>query len=204
MRFFFFFFSQITRILIGMQDWKFLNLELRKDESKAFEYIFQTLYPRLCAFAKQYVCDNCIAEDVVSDVMYELWKKKRTFENLEAIKSFLYISVRNKSLSYIRKQNASKKQTEEIKHISSSVFFQDHLIEEELTGILALAMEKLPEKARMVFKLSCIEGLKYKEVAEDLNITINTVKSQRSRALKLLKELLHDQIYLLFILSLLK
>lgn len=187
-----------------MRYWKFLPEELKDDEKKAFEFIFHKLYARLCSFAKQYVNDATTAEDVVGDVMYELWKKKRTFENFDSIKSFLYISVRNKALTYIRKQNINIKHSEEEKYISTNEFFQDHLIEEELTGILSNALEQLPEKARKVFELSCIEGLKYKEVAEDLNITVNTVKSQRARAIQLLKELLKDQVIWIFILGLLE
>lgn len=187
-----------------MLNWRFLSNEIRKDDEKAFEYIYQTLYPRLCAFANQYVNDNDAAEDVVSDVMYELWRKKRTFESFESIKAFLYVSVRNKSLSYLRKQNISLKHSEEIKKTSTESFFKEHLIEEELTGILRQALDQLPEKARKVFELSCIEGLKYKEVAEDLNVSINTVKSQRARAIKLLKELLEGQVLWIFLLNLLK
>ena len=187
-----------------MLNWRFLSNEIRKDDEKAFEYIYQTLYPRLCAFANQYVNDNNAAEDVVSDVMYELWRKKRTFESFESIKAFLYVSVRNKSLSYLRKQKISFKHSEEIKKTSTESFFKEHLIEEELTGILRQALDQLPEKARKVYELSCIEGLKYKEVAEDLNVSINTVKSQRARAIKLLKELLEGQVLWIFLLNLLK
>ncbi|MCG8412552.1 MAG: RNA polymerase sigma-70 factor [Bacteroidales bacterium] len=177
-----------------MFDWKFLPREFRKNEGKAFEYIFQMLYPRLCVFANQYLEDSQASEDVVSDIMFELWNKKRSFENLESIKAFLFISVKNRALTYLRKQKVCLKNAEEIKYISSEEFFKEHIIEDELSGIISRTLEKLPEKARRVFELSCIEGLKYKEVAEDLNVSINTVKSQRARAIQLLKELLKNEI----------
>ncbi len=174
------------------------------NEKKIFEHLFHMLYPRLCSFAFHFVQNDAAAEDIVSDVMYKLWEKKGQFDSLINIKSYLYTSVRNKSLSYLNKKETDRKHINEIKNSWSEEFFQDHLIKEELTGLLFQALDKLPDKAQQIFRMSCLEGIKYKDIAENLGVSVNTIKSQRARAVRLLKEILKDQVIWVFLLSLLK
>lgn len=178
----------------------FLSL-LKKDDQNAFKIIFDTYYKRLYAFSLQYTEDNFAAEEIVEETLVKLWQKRHKLEKIENLKSYLYTMVRNASIDYLKKEKKFVR-LDAKKHgaISSKEQF---VIEEETHTILFQALETLPKKCREVFELSCLEGAKYKDIAEDLQISINTVKSQRARAIELLKSYLKNYpFYQLFLMSL--
>lgn len=165
-----------------------------------FKNIFNTLYPRLISYSFKYVKDKFVAEEIVEDCFVILWEKREDLVHVDDIKPYLYIMVRNASFKYLKKEQKviSLKQ----KHLDLAVIIQQDIIEEEVHAIILYkALEKLPAKCRKVFELSCLKGVKYKDIALDLDISVNTVKSQRSRAIKLLKEQLKNNPFLLFLLS---
>lgn len=142
--------------------------------------------------------DNFAAEEVVEDVMLELWENRLKFEKVNDVKSYLYTMVKNGSLAALKKQQKNVKLDESL---SDDVLeFDYNILEEEVFSVLIDALNSLPEKCREVFELSCLEGMKYKDIAEQLAISMNTVKSQRARAIELLKEKLTNYPELLFIL----
>lgn len=158
---------------------------LKKGDTSAFKVIFDTYYKRLYSFSLNYVTEQYAAEEIVENVLLKLWEKRQKLEKIDNLKSYLYTMVRNASLDYLKRENKFVRLDID-KHdviISKNPF----IIEEETHAILYQALETLPKKCRTVFELSCIEGLKYKDIAEDLQISINTVKSQRARAIELLK-----------------
>lgn len=145
-----------------------------------------------------FVKDNFLAEEVVENVMLQLWENRLKFEKIVDVKSYLYTMVRNGSLLTLKKE---MKVVQLDKSLSDDApEFDFNILEEEVYSILIDALNSLPEKCKEVFELSCLEGMKYKDIAEQLNISINTVKSQRARAIELLKEKLKNHSELLFIL----
>lgn len=178
----------------------FLSL-LKKGDENAFKIIFDTYFKRLHAFSLHYTEDNFAAEEIVEETLLKLWQKRHKLEKIENLKSYLYSMVRNASIDYLKKEKKFVR-LDAKKHnaISSKEQF---VIEEETHAILFQALETLPKKCREVFELSCLEGAKYKDIAEDLQISINTVKSQRARAIELLKSYLKNYpFYQLFLMSL--
>lgn len=174
---------------------------LKKGDTKAFKTIFDTYYKRLYVFSLSYVTEKYAAEEIVENVLLKLWQKRHKLDKIENLKSYLYSMVRNASLDYLKKENKYVRLDIQ-KHdaINSKNAF---IIEEETHAILFQALETLPKKCRKIFELSCLEGLKYKDIAEDLQISINTVKSQRARAIELLKiHLKTHQIYQILLMSL--
>ncbi len=159
---------------------------MKKDDAKAFKIIFDTFYKRLYTFSFNYVSESYAAEEVIENVFFKLWKERHKLDRVENLKSYLYTMTRNASLDYIKKEKQFVRLDPE-KHGSSTLMNQ-YIITEETHAILFQALETLPKKCRKVFELSCIEGVKYKDIAEDLQISINTVKSQRARAIELLKK----------------
>ncbi len=153
----------------------------------SFEKIYRKLYPRLCTFANKYVRSHAVAEDIVSEAMILLWEKDINFINSQAIKSYAYKTVHSKCINHLRKHKKEDLFTV-VTNENGGPNVEHIIIEQEVHGQLYEALQSLPEGCKNVFLLSCVEGLKYKEVAEDLNISINTVKSQRARALELLKK----------------
>lgn len=150
------------------------------------------------SYSYGFVKDNFLAEEVVGNVMLQLWENRVKFEKIIDVKSYLYTMVRNGSFLILKKEQKGIQLNHELSH--ETLDFDFNILEEELYATLIEALNSLPEKCKEVFELSCIEGLKYKDVAEQLNISINTVKSQRARAIELLKIKLKNHSELLFLL----
>lgn len=164
------------------------NSLVKKGDKKAFKIIFNTYYKRLYLFSLSYVEDKYAAEEIVVNALLKLWQQRKKLDKIKNLKSYLYTMVRNASLDYNKKEKKFVRLDIE-KHDATTLKDQ-FIIEEETHAILFQALETLPNKCRKVFELSCLYGMKYKDIAEDLQITVNTVKSQRARAIELLKSYL--------------
>ncbi|MBD0822394.1 RNA polymerase sigma factor [Aestuariibaculum marinum] len=163
---------------------------LKKGDKDAFKSIFNIYFKRLCVFALKYVDDQYTAEEIVENTLLKLWQKRSKLDKVENLKSYLYTMVRNACVDY-NKQDKRLIRLDIKKH--ENVSLNDaFVVEEETHAALYAALETLPEKCRKVFELSCLDGIKYKDIAEDLQISLNTVKSQRARAISLLKIYLKD------------
>lgn len=169
--------------------------------SKKFRKIYCDLYPRLLSFSLKYVKDQFVAEEVVEECMLYLWERRMDLEPVKDLKSYLYTMVKNKCFSYLR--NNYKEIPLETANYETISQEDQYIIEEETHAILMKAVEELPEKCKKVFKMSCIDGMKYKDIASEMDITVNTVKSQRSRAIELLKRSLKGQQFVVIYLSIL-
>lgn len=150
------------------------------------------------SYSFNYVKDNFEAEEVVENVMLQLWEDRLKFEKLDDIKSYIYRMVKNGSLASLKEQQ--KKTKFEDSPADDIPEFDFNILQEELYSVLINALDSLPEKCKEVFELSCIEGMQYKDIAKHLNISVNTVKSQRARAIELLKAKLTNHPELLFFL----
>ncbi|TRZ43506.1 RNA polymerase sigma-70 factor [Robertkochia solimangrovi] len=165
-----------------------------------FRELFYDLYPRLYSNCLKYVKDEFVAEEIVGDAMLALWGQRDRISEIRDVKSYLYIVVRNHALLYLRKNRPL--------HLldTSGLEIEDQeptpdIIEEEVHAKLMKAIDELPVKCREVFIKSCLHGISYKDIAEDLDISVNTVKSQRTRAIEILKVKLKDSPLLLFFLG---
>lgn len=163
-----------------------------------YKELFYSLYPRLVSYSFNFVKDNFLAEEVVENVMLQLWENRVKFEKIADVKSYLYTMVRNGSLLSLKKEQKAVELDHKLSDEATE--FDFNILQEELYTILIDALNSLPEKCKEVFELSCLEGMKYRDIAEQLNISVNTVKSQRARAIELLKEKLKNHSELLFIL----
>jgi len=174
---------------------------LKKGDQKIYKAIFDTYFKRLYSFSIKYVKSTHAAEEIVENVFLILWQKRHKLDTVKNLKSYLYAMVHNASLDYI-KSNKNFIQFN-IKEHDSTILMEQLIIEEEVHILLIKALDSLPEKCRQVFELSCLEGMKYKDIAEDLQISVNTVKSQRARAIDLLRQKLKDypffQLFLSFL-----
>ena len=157
-------------------------------DKKVFKITFDLHYKPLCAFGYRYVEDTFVAEDMIQEVFESLWQKRLDFNHEKAIKAFLYTSVRNKCLNYLKHKAVLQKHEEKlIYELESESFFTQHVIEEETFNQLYLEIEHLPNAAKKIILLA-LKGLKNKEIAEVLNISENTVKTQKKIAYSRLKK----------------
>ncbi|WP_080905960.1 RNA polymerase sigma-70 factor [Parabacteroides sp. Marseille-P3160] len=168
-----------------------------------FDKIYILYYSRMHRFAKEYVILNEDAENIVQDVFVILWEKREVLEIKVSLISYLFSLVKNKCMDYLRHKLIEDKGQEELsaKLYSLELMDQTFSSEEEIEQIINSSIAKLPERCRKIFIKSHIEGKKYREIAEELNISVNTVENQISIALKKLRVLLKDYLPLLFFLS---
>lgn len=180
------------------------NIDIKMDK-RAFEELFRSFFPSLVLFAQKYVPDQDTAKEIVHNVFINLWEKRQQVDTSSTLKSYLFTSVHNRCLNYIRDQKKFDKDETIFQRLDSSDFTDgvDRLEEQELEQRIYDALQALPEKCREIFMLNRFEGLKYGEIAEKLGISVKTVETQMSKALKILREKLIDYLgmIILFILT---
>ena len=152
---------------------------------------FETMYGEYChdlvKFAYYYVSDKNLAEDIVQDVFLTVWNKRSIFKSQEHLQSFLYKVTKNSALMVLRKKQVRQKhkdqQTEKYSKSPADIFF-----ETDLDKAYHNAIFELPEKCRVIFCMSRIDDMTYKEIASALGISIKTVETQMGRALVTLRK----------------
>ncbi len=180
-----------------------INRIIAGDE-QAYELLFRRYYRRLCGFAFKILGDKNDSEEVVQEVFFNIWKNRQNLTPKENLKPYLFKSVQNLCFNFIRHRKVVDQSYRIIELIyennppaNENAF--DKLLAEELEVKIDHAIDKLPTECRKIFLLSRDEGLKYSEIAEKINISIKTVETQISRALKKLKVELKDYLTVLII-----
>ena len=155
-----------------------------------FNQIFQLYYEELCRIVFPVVKDQDIAEDVVQDVFVKIWIRRDELEIKTTIKAYLYKAVVFRALDHIRKQKNTTKVNDELKIISPQSHNNIDAVVQEKELVVAIneGLDKMSENMRAIFQLSRFSGLKNREIAEQLDISIKTVESNMAKALKLLHE----------------
>lgn len=179
----------------------FIN-RLVKREKAAFQLLFDAFYRSLCFFATKIIHDPNAVEDIVQDVFINFWKHDlKTFPNYKTVKTFLYNSVQNRSLNYLRDREIQRRNYRQLDiHEEDDEHYVYQQIHSEVVAEIFAAIEELPEKCREVFKMSYIESQEEKEIAAQLNVSVNTVKTQKLRAKNYLKTRLGDLFTVLLLL----
>ena len=150
------------------------------------EDLFCLNYRPLCMFALHYLQDADLVEDVVQECFTVLWEKLEQGADVANRRAYLYMSVRNRCLDHLRRKGLP---TESLKPYDTYGIIDDDDAEERsvMEAKLWTAIDSLPEKCRQVFLMSKRDGLKYEEIAEELGLSVNTVRNQISKALNVLK-----------------
>lgn len=161
----------------------------------AIDDIYKKYHSVLCFFAYKYTKSYSEAEDVVHSVFEKLLEKSIDLDNEKAFKSYLFSAVHNACVNHIKQDNIKKRYTDyTISHESGrddSSYLLDR-IEVEILFEVFSKIDALPSECNKIFKLSYIENFSNQEIADKLGISVNTVKSQKSRAKQLLRESLKD------------
>ncbi len=174
-----------------------LSNKLAVHDLKAFEMLYTEHYEPLCRYAQRFVFDLDTSRGIVQDVFISIWEKRRMLLDGESMKSYLYRSVHNKCLDFLkhlkveydyRNRWLRKYQKSGNASFNMSGEALEGLITKELEEAIYSAIQNLPKKCREVFELSRYEGKKYREISEELNISVKTVETQMSRAIKSLRE----------------
>ena len=168
------------------------------DRDKEFKKIFETNYPRLLRFAGEYVGNTDDAEDILQNVFLKFWEKWLTLPKDANLSAYLLTMVKNHCLDFLKhRQVVNRYATEmEFNCYAISKFDPDRTDIETLERLAEKAIAELPEQCRKIFEMSRYESLKYKEIAERLGISVKTVETHMSNALKLLRAALKDCFWL--------
>lgn len=165
------------------------------------EHAFRQFHAPLFFYAKKFVEKEEVAKDLVQDAFLSLLKTNGQFE-IENLKAYLFRTVRNNCLNYIKHLSISNEYQEKAKErIQREIQFYDShetLVEKELQQKLSEAIDELPDKYKTVFQMSRFDDMSNKEIAEKLDISVRTVETQIYRALKLLRESVKNKGVILF------
>jgi RNA polymerase sigma-70 factor (ECF subfamily) len=163
--------------------------KIRKGNIASFEELFHRFYQGLLAYARNLVKSDMVAEEVIQDVFYNIWKNRVSLRITRSWQSYLYRSVYNNSMMYLRKKRRE--------HILEEGQFLDlegslpdpseAVLVQEMTDLVSMAIEDLPDRTREIFLLNRQEGLKYREIAERLSISVKTVEANMGKALRALR-----------------
>lgn len=163
--------------------------EIRQGDERAFHSLFQQYFSVLAVFAKKYVNDLDLAQDLVQEVFVKFYEQRATINVHTSLKSLLYQSVRNKCLDHLRMQQTRSEHHDRILAASANLEIDatDFMEQAELEQKVYLAISTLPEQCQRIFKMSRFEGKRNQEIADELNISKRTVETQISNALKKLR-----------------
>ncbi len=164
------------------------KVQLGEDET-AFRELFRRLYRPLCSFCERIVFAREVAEEIVSDVFCTIWKNRYRL-SVSSTKSYLYAAVRNRAFDYLRSADRrSWCELELAEHLpAENHTLHDAVEHAELELHFDQCVRTLPRQCRLIFELSRAEGKKYREIADELKISIKTVEAQMGRALKQLRK----------------
>ena len=133
--------------------------------------------------------DRAVAEEIVQDVMLELWRRRESLAADGSPQAYLFQATRNRVLNHVRHLKIEERSEPEIRAESSSAPRADAgITQEELSVAVQDAVRSLPDRCREVFELSRVHGLKYAEIATQLGISVKTVEAQMGKALRTLRE----------------
>ncbi|MDX1639250.1 MAG: RNA polymerase sigma-70 factor [Balneolaceae bacterium] len=174
--------------------------KIRQGDNAAFERLFKRYYLQLTRFSWRYVNSRAVAEELVQETFSEIWEERETINIDRSVRSWLYKAVKNRSLNYIKHQKVQQKYDSrwmERKEADSTFDFEEKEHIERIRRQVKIAIEELPERSRMTYKLHRYDGLTYREIADVMDVSVKTVESQMSRTLRKLRDRLSHLLPLL-------
>jgi len=160
-----------------------------KETEQLFAEIYRKHYSELCIYAMRFLKDEDESEEIVQEIIFKLWEQREQLETVNSLRSYLYRSVHNRCLNYIKHQLHKDKYSEkayiEMKklELESAEDYNNKELEEKVHS----AISELPDRCKEVFQLSRFEGKKNKEISEQLGISIKAVEANITRALTSLR-----------------
>ena len=166
---------------------------LTNADAARFEQVFKTHFKNLHSYVYTIVKDEATAEEIVQNVFYKLWEKKERISIEVSVAAYLYKSVYSESLNYLKhiKVRAEHK-AYTARQDAAGHEDMDPATIKELRSKIDEAVSELPEQCRAIFQMSRFEGLKYRDIADRLGISVKTVENQMGKALKTMRTKLLD------------
>lgn len=179
-------------------------IEFSQGSPHAFQTIFDNFRMRIFYFVKKLIDDRSSAEEITSDTFVKLYRLHDKFSTLNNIQAFLFITARNASLDYLKHKQRQREHLDKLRTYEEQEadipLFSDTNMEADILKFIYDEIEKLPHRSKLIFKLSYLEGLSIRDIADMMKISPQTVANQKHTALKLLRMKVLDRHGLLFLL----
>lgn len=178
-----------------------LIANIRNGKHEAYEYLFATYYPRLHNYALRFLADGDAVGDIIQDCFMKLWEKRGELI-LQSVGALLFRMVRNQCLNYLRHKALEDSEwlqslnlEDHSERLYSTDFLDDpdqELLFQELKRQVEQTLDALPERSRQIFTMSRFDGMKNREIAEELGISVKVVERHIGRALKMFRRQLRN------------
>lgn len=166
---------------------------IRNGDARVFRQVFDACYDSLCQYAFTIVKDFDQAEDIVQSIFVKLWERRESLEIKTSIRSYLFRSVYNQCINQLEHAAVKKRFDASVQNSPGVDRQQPDVFPAELEDNIRKAVDNLPQQCRTIFIMSRYEELRYSEIAEKLDISVNTIQNQICKALKLLRDELRDR-----------
>jgi RNA polymerase sigma-70 factor, ECF subfamily len=154
--------------------------------------VFDTYYAPLSIYSTCIVGDSDEAEEIVEQLFYTIWKNHKELPLLRSLNAYLYGAVRNQSLQYLSHKNIQQTFAKKSKAGNEleihEIDPQKQMEINELESLVNATIDELPERRRVIFRMHRFEGVKYDEIASQLQISVKTVEAEMTKALKAMRE----------------
>lgn len=161
---------------------------IRRRDHEAFKKAFEMWFEKMTLFGEYFLYAREEAEDVAQEVFVELWENADKLPEIANLQGYLFTEVKNKCLNRLKHLRVEDNYKRWLAEAQEYAEIPDTEIDEEQVRQVYAAIEELPEQARHIFKQCALEGKKYKEVAAELGVSVNTVNTQMSRSFKYIRE----------------
>lgn len=161
---------------------------LKRRDRKSISYLFDTYYERLYLFAEKFIYDTDKAHDIVQEVFVRIWENSQKLEINTSLSHYLFAAVRNGCLDYLRALRIEDRHNQKYLEAHIDSYTVDVIEDDEMLEKIKGMLNTLPPQCREIFELRLINGYKYKEIAQKLNISESVVKVQIHRAFGKLKD----------------
>lgn len=159
---------------------------INERQMSAYQMLYSDYYAVLVVYARNFVGQQEIAEDIVQELFITMWEKEMSFLSFASFRAYLYNSVRNTALNYLKHQDVEERYIEYVQTTYGEVD-ESEVNEEEVYRLLFKVVDELPSRCREIF-LMYMDGKKNDEIADVLSLSVETVKTQKKRAVRHIRE----------------
>jgi RNA polymerase sigma-70 factor (ECF subfamily) len=189
-----------------------ISIKLRDGDQEAYIFLFRKYYVPLCSYSRRYVGRKDVADEIVSETFFRIWRNRATLEIHSSVKGYLFHAVLNNSLNYLRKLKKEERIDDYFSNtaeenlgfmVTPDEISSDSLILKDMTETINRAVDQLPPQQQVVFRLKRYDGKKLSEIADIMGISVKTVEMHLAKAMVAMRKSLREYLpafifYLLF------
>lgn len=183
---------------MNMRETLFLS-SINRQEPQAYQALYTDFYRSLVMYCLRFVLRQDVAEDIVQELFVTMWNKQMVFLSYPSFKTYLYTAVRNAALDYLKHKDIKQRYASQWAELREEMLTDGPMFDEEVYRRLYRAIDRLAPKCREIF-LMAMDGKHNDEIARELHIAVETVKTQKKRAIKQLREQTALSVWLIFLL----